>query len=391
MMRLRTTIPSLLGALTLAAVAGRASAQQVVRVRVTDSTGVAIPDADVSLVHGLQTVVARGATDATGARTLGGALGRGEFALVVRKIGFVRVDRFVPLQGRDTLSFDVVLRPVTTTLDAVTVKANEDLRRKRYFIDADAIASTRTTVLDALDIVTRLRPDMIRGLSGNCGAVSNVWVNGDRIINVVPDYALQQEQAMMEDARRLARATHIAMPPRADVPIGVSTVLAGIKPEHVAEIRYHDCDDLSLQRSGGSPALFIVLKPGIKYLPTQGSFVAPVRTAARGKGSRGAPLARATSVATGLTFAGDTLARFRFRLLGVYDAASGEPLAGVHVIDVATGVDASTTNTGTVSLYFLRPGPNTIRLTRAGYEPLELAVTIAPSDTVPITAVLAKP
>ena len=81
--------------------------------------------------------------------------------------------------------------------------------------------------------------------------------------------------------------------------------------------------------------------------------------------------------------------RYRFRLLGVYDASTGEAVEGVEVADVLNKASSMTSKTGTVSLFFLPDGGGLVRLRKIGYETQTLAVSISPSDTVPITVILA--
>ena len=75
------------------------------------------------------------------------------------------------------------------------------------------------------------------------------------------------------------------------------------------------------------------------------------------------------------------------RLLGVFDEASGEPIAGAEVSNLSTGDHISTTSTGTVSLWFI-DRPTIVQVRLMGYEPVRLVVD--PTDTTPITIVLRR-
>ena len=76
------------------------------------------------------------------------------------------------------------------------------------------------------------------------------------------------------------------------------------------------------------------------------------------------------------------------RLLGVFDATTGQPLAGVQVRDLFSGAYAVTTRTGTVRLGFLsfRGSAAVVELMKLGYEPK--SVVVARGDTASITEIL---
>jgi len=79
---------------------------------------------------------------------------------------------------------------------------------------------------------------------------------------------------------------------------------------------------------------------------------------------------------------------YRLRLLGVFDATSGEPIAGVEVTDMLTGLTALTTRTGTVTLSFLPDGGSLVAIRKVGFAAQTLTVPINSKDTIPITIVL---
>lgn len=78
----------------------------------------------------------------------------------------------------------------------------------------------------------------------------------------------------------------------------------------------------------------------------------------------------------------------RGRLLGVYDAASGEPLADVVVTNSFNGLSARTTATGTLSLFFVDTSGGLLRIQRVGYKPMTMVALNSDRDTVPLTVLL---
>jgi len=360
-----------------------------VTVRVHDDVGV-VRGADVSVVIGLNDARVSGVTDERGGLTvaLSAPNASAEYQVVVRKIGYERADRFFRAKS-DTMSFDVVIHRVQE-LSPIVVTAEQDLKRKSYHIGEEEIANSTATLIDATDILAKLRPDMICGR--NCRPMesvaamtrapvrkcpglafsqprscpvdntppsysTNIWVNGRRIRIAVPD------------AMALARQHGVL----AGLSIASMGVLSEIKPEHIAEMTYLDDWDTSVDKLGAQGGLFIVLKPGIDYQEGKGSFV--VETEAK----------PATAVAPSVS-----PPAYRLRLLGVYDAESGDPIEGAWVIDLSTGTKARSSSTGTVSLAFLPEGGSPVRIVKEGYEDLSLAVEISPEHLAPITLVMVK-
>ncbi|HEY5061383.1 MAG TPA: carboxypeptidase-like regulatory domain-containing protein [Gemmatimonadaceae bacterium] len=363
----------------------------IVHVVVRDSASHPLRGADVTIVHGLNDVVVSAVTDDRGLASLTVAIGSGDYQLVVRRVGFEPVERFFRA-GRDTLVFEIGLRASVRQLEAVAVTAERDPKAASYHIGADEIANSPRVLIDATDILAKLRPDMICGRSCNpmegeaavtrnparkCPGLAfakpvlscpvddsppnlatNVWVNGQRIRTIALDeVALARQHGVL-----------------AGLLPGTMTVLSEIKPEHIAEITYLDEFDTSVDKIGAQAALFIVLKPGIAYSAGEESYVVD---AALGVTER--PPARPASLPT-----------YRYRLLGVFDQETGDPIAGAYVIDMQTGERVTTTTTGTVSLVFLPEGGSPVRITRDGYEDLSIAVEISAETTAPLTLTMAR-
>lgn len=398
----------------------------VVSVRVIDSTGIAIEGADAAILVGINGSKASGTTDPSGHVSLSVTQPQGDYQLVVRKIGYNRSDQF--FRGKSgRLSFDVVMHRTAQSLAPVTVTAQEDLKRKSYFIDADEIAEHADELFDASDILKKLKPDMVCGrvcnpwggvptsvrTAGRACPISNTnpggcprttrpagggsavsrtdaWVNGRRILMIATDPACQAGH----------RGVLSGLSP------GTMQVLCEIRPEHIEQIKYLDDWDNSVGKVGSNNALFIVLKEGVVYEPGQASYVRSstdaipgIRAALPGvQSTNSAVLSAPPNRDSTITLRDTTVVRdsaaalplYRYRVLGVYDQESGDAVEGARVVDVNTGTFVNTTGTGTVSLVFLPEGGSMLRITKPGYDDLSVRVDIGPTSTTPLTLLMKK-
>jgi hypothetical protein len=81
---------------------------------------------------------------------------------------------------------------------------------------------------------------------------------------------------------------------------------------------------------------------------------------------------------------------FRRRLIGIYDSQSGDPVAGVRISDVLSGVSMVTSRTGTAALIFVPEGVRILRLQKLGYEVQTFPLSIIESDTSSLTMTMRR-
>jgi hypothetical protein len=369
------SIIALLTAALIPLVSARAQQGVLVRVRVVDSAGAPVANAEVSALHGLTTVVAGGPTDSLGRRSFTIPRG-GDYEVVARRIGYQRGQQFISAI-HDSVGIRIVLQTAPTNLPTVSVTAQQDIKRRAYHLDADDIASSNRTIIDGLDLLTKLRPDIIYSRVPKC-SLQYVWVNGIRIVFPAINPAVADKTRQL---RRAALATpHTGPTGLATVNVAVQSVMSSIHPEHIQEVNFADCNDMSVDKVKGNSALFVTLKPGIGYDRAIGSYV--VEEAALAANDRAAVNEATMSTKP---------EPYRNRLLGVYDAETGDPVAGVEVADSTSGTFARTTATGTVSLLFLPDGLSTLLIRKPGYSLMRMPIVISPRDTLPITLLLTKP
>lgn len=250
---------------TFAAIAGaQTKSEAFVRLTAHDSSGAPVAGAEVTVRSGLKDVVAQGTTDDVGHLVLSvPAKDSTDFQLSMRKIGYVRGDRFFAVAPRDTAAVNIIVpRPSANMLAPVQVNA-ERASNKYYSYDlyADDIENADGWMDNAWEVVKRLRPGMLTSKGGCSTGAQEVWVNGKRI-----------RLPLYPTGLALARA-RVGVPPGARFSYVPVSVLSEIAPEHIAEIHYHDCFDHSMAAVGNNNAIFITLKPGVIYQENVGSFV----------------------------------------------------------------------------------------------------------------------
>lgn len=235
----------------------------VVEVTARDSSGAPVSQAEITVVHALHTVAARGLTDSAGHAFVVIALKDStDFQLTMRKIGYIRGDRFFDAGPRDTVAVLVVV-PIRRYAELATtvVTAMTSLKYKSYHLDADDIEAAKMPLYTGWDVIKRLRPDMLTSRGGCATGALQIWVNGKRI------------RLPLYPTGMAAATALVGVPPNARFSYWPVSVLSEIAPEHIREIVYHDCFDTSVAAVGADNAIFVSLQPGVVYQENVGSFV----------------------------------------------------------------------------------------------------------------------
>jgi len=260
----RLAVLTLAGFTTVASAQTRKLPHAFVQITAKDSTGAVIPSAEIVVTRGLKEVVAQGATNDQGKGLVSFEVkDSSDFQVTMRKIGYLRSDRFFAVGPYDTARVTIVVaRPKSRELAPVVVTADADPKWKSYHLDADDIDRATMPLDNGWEVIKRLRPDMLTSRGGCATGAQNVWVNGKRI-----------RLPLMPTGMVAARA-RVGVPARARFSYVPVSVLSEIAPEHIQEIMYHDCFDHSMAAVGNNDAIFITLKPGVDYQVNVGSFVA---------------------------------------------------------------------------------------------------------------------
>jgi hypothetical protein len=253
------------GALASAVGVGRTQAppRRALRIQVTDTARTPLAGVNVVVLNVQRDTLGRGTTDDSGRAFVPVDSGAGDRQVVARRIGYARSDIFVRLVRAETLAVSLTMRRVVATLAQVTVT---ERRRTPYdYINADEIDSMtiRRTILEARDIVLKLRPDMLSGTHcGGSGSVRRTGVTTSGRVSRLAFAPPGQGVTIWVNGRRMFSPG-----------IPSDSVLAEIRSEHVSEIKYENCQSLVVAKNGGSNAIFVTLKPGVAFDLKYGSFV----------------------------------------------------------------------------------------------------------------------
>ena len=270
----------MLGLLAVAAAApapadGQGAAVAVVRVRVTGNAAQA-PMAGVSLVllrAGEQALYA-GITNDDGRYTFRVVPDSGaSYRLVARKLGYVDTRRLVLVRGGDTLDFSLVIARLPQRLD--TVRVNARALSSDYFVDSMAIMHSRRPIFDAYDAALKIHPNMLGDRQRGCDMIQYVWINGVRYPAEIRPF---MGAAISHPGPKLRRndGSQRSMPMDDGIPqrIDPESALARIRPQDIASMEYRNCWDTSIPGVGAENSLYIVLKPGIAFDWSRGSYPA---------------------------------------------------------------------------------------------------------------------
>jgi len=248
----RRASAAFLALFTLAAAAGaqQTSSRAYVRVTAHDSSGAPITGAEITVRSGLRDVIGQTTTDDDGQGLVSlPAKDSTDFQLTMRKIGYVRGDRFFSVGPKDTALVSIVVPRPSNTLAAVKVTADRMSKYNTYDLYSDEIENTDGWLGNAWEVVKRLRPVMLTSRGGCATGAQEVWVNGKRIRLPLLPTGLAAQRAF------------VGAPPRTRVSYVPISVMSEIAPEHIAEIHYHDCVDHSMASVCSNDAIFIILKP----------------------------------------------------------------------------------------------------------------------------------
>jgi len=363
-MRLPRILALAAHALLLGASARSAGAQRQRRlfVHVLSDSGAAIADADIVVFAPSVRSIGQSRSDAAGRAVirLPSEL-PSNVTVTARHLGYAAASRQINVSRADSSFLELRLATATRMLPGVSVDVARMRPERRPYIDSTEIASSTRSILSLADVVKKLR-----------------WNIDYQVYKCLP------RTAVGPAARGPIPGTpHDEL--HAEVYVNGQWIPPEWDPghlihsEHIAEMRYVNCFDHSVQDLPELPwaALYVTLKPGVAWDVKRGSYLLDEAS------SEHRP-------ARDIVTRSATPARSMDRLLGVYDEESGAALADVSVTDSASGTTALTTATGTISLGFVSNPTASLRIHKLGYVDQVISVRMSEPDTLPITLVLKR-
>jgi hypothetical protein len=339
----RSLRPAVLLFALVAAVGARAQSPTALRVTVADTLGLPVSDVAVRLLRD-STVVRSGRTAADGSYRFVVDSAYDSLELAIQKVGYVSTRRRVePIRG-STVEVSVLVTPIATILDSVHINAHRTAEYVVPVIDADEIASSGRNLTGIFSLIGKLRPRAA--------------------MVATPRRAVRP---CLESQTRYYINEQWVNPAQYD---GLSDFPA----DQIAYVQFVDCFDRSLEDNDhpGARHVYITLKRNVHYSPGRGVQLDSIAVRDAGK----------------MADSGRALRVSRGKLIGVYDEVSGDPIDGVEVKDIATGMSVRTTVTGTAALFFARTDATVLGLSKLGYRPMTMMIGDPWSDTIPITVML---
>lgn len=272
------------GALSVNVATAQTPGRATIRATIVDSTGAPISGAQFVLIRALRQPVRVARSDSAGRLAFAVELDDTIYTVLVRKIGFADLAGPLAVAAGDTADLRITLlrNAGAAMLDTVRVHASRHVLSSDYHLSAADIAASTRPLLDGLDILAKLRPEML-GDPDKC--IDPPGPSTDRLAFAPPPASprfrtplgaqplhvaprVGTERAIVQNLWINGERVSLGGVPE----MSPESLLVLIKPEHVDQIEYTGCYDNSMSVSGGRNALFVVLKPGYVFDYNRGTY-----------------------------------------------------------------------------------------------------------------------
>lgn len=328
-------------ALLMAFGATPAAAQTIVRVTVSDTLGAPVPDAYLRLLRDGD-MVGSGRTAGDGTRRFVLPAVDTSVIVAMQKLGFVSTTRRIVATPDKTLDVSLLVTPVAAVLDSEHISAHRTADDLLASIDTAEISRSARNLDGVFSLINKLRP---HGFTPRSSKMTRSCVENGVRYYINEDWVNPDQYG----------------------------ALSAIPSNQVLYVQFVDCYDRSIDDDHpGAAHVYVTLKPGAHFNVAGGLDVdsLPVRNAGN------------------IADSGKVLRVLRGKLVGVYDEVSGDPIQGVKITDVASGMHVQTTNTGTASLFFAGTDATLLGFTKLGYRPMTIAIGDPWADTIPLTVTM---